>query len=53
MLLIKISVWNLKEKTTTAQHWFSLVTFKLLTSTYKLKSFMTDPLKIIFDDFSV
>ena len=44
---MKESVLNLKEKTT--QHWFS---YFQIARQY-LKSFMTDPLNIIFDDFGI
>jgi len=44
MLLIKKSVWSLKEK----QHNFGFPTFKLL-----LKSFKTHPLNMFLDDFSI
>jgi len=45
MLVMKESVLSLNEKIT--QHWFS---YFQIVSKYS-KSFMTDPLNIIFDDF--
>ena len=45
MILIKESVLSLKEKTT--QHWFSC--FQI--DRKYLKSYMTDPLNIILDNF--
>ena len=47
MPLLSESVSNLKEKTT--QHWFS---YFQIAGKY-LKYFMTNPLNIIFYDFSI